>query len=140
MDGRVGCGLGGIAGLVRLIRDHGEAVEYDLITIGLRLDWLGTEALSWRDLWVIVRQAPRDSAIRRAVDPKVAHTTELELLRVIEYRTHLTAWLHTEDAKHRRNQPEPIRFPWEPKGDAFGLESMDRAEMARRLGWPAPTS
>jgi hypothetical protein len=57
---------GGIAGLCRLLGEHGEAIEYDLIQLGLRLDWLGTEALSWRDLLVIVRQAGPGSRLALA--------------------------------------------------------------------------
>jgi hypothetical protein len=33
----------------------------------LRLDWLGTRRLSWRDLLVIVKQAPRESSLARAM-------------------------------------------------------------------------
>jgi hypothetical protein len=33
----------------------------------LRLSWLGTEALTWRDLYVIVKQSPPDSAIHRSL-------------------------------------------------------------------------
>lgn len=58
---------GGIAGLLRLLDEHGEAVEYDLISLGLRLDDLGTPALSWRDLLVIVTNLPRTSALARDI-------------------------------------------------------------------------
>lgn len=58
---------GGILGLCRLLSEHGEAIEYDLITLGLRIESLGTPRLSWRDLWVIVRQAPRTSALARSI-------------------------------------------------------------------------
>lgn len=58
---------GGILGLCRLLREHGEAVEYDLLVLGLRRVDLGTRRLSWRDLWVIVRQSPRTSALARAI-------------------------------------------------------------------------
>jgi len=33
----------------------------------LRLSWLGSEALTWRDLYVIVKQSPRDSAVHRSI-------------------------------------------------------------------------
>ena len=35
--------------------------------MGLRLSWLGSEALTWRDLYVIVKQSPPDSAIHRSL-------------------------------------------------------------------------
>lgn len=63
---------GGIFGLVKFLREHGEAVEYHLITLGLRLEWVGTERLSWRDLWVIIQQSPPGSSIHAALDPEAA--------------------------------------------------------------------
>lgn len=47
---------GGILGLYRLLGEHGEAIEFDLLERHYRLDDLGTEALSWRDLFVLVRR------------------------------------------------------------------------------------
>ncbi|WPM94340.1 tail assembly chaperone [Arthrobacter phage Cupello] len=40
--------------------------------MGRSLEDLGTPALSWRDLFVIVRQAPATSALARAVTPELA--------------------------------------------------------------------
>lgn len=49
--------------------DLERAVERDLISVGLRLRWLGdgSDRLSWRDLSVILQEAPRNSAIGRHV-------------------------------------------------------------------------
>ena len=49
--------------------------------MGLRLDWLGTPALSWRDLWVIVQQSPPGSAIQRAALPDYV-PADIELARL----------------------------------------------------------
>lgn len=68
MAGRLADQHGGIAGLVELIEQHSEAVEYDLITHGLRLRDLGT-TFTWRDLLVIMKRQPRGSALSREVDP-----------------------------------------------------------------------
>lgn len=108
-----------------------------MIKLGLRLDWLGTPALSWRDLKVIVKHSPRDSALVQAIDPRAAHTNELELLRGLVYNTSLLVWLQTEDAQKRRNQPKPLRFPWEPATGLVDADVMTKEEMARRLGWAA---
>lgn len=40
--------------------------------IGRRLDDLGTPALSWRDLLVVVRQSGPGSALARAISPDLA--------------------------------------------------------------------
>lgn len=66
MGRRVGHHPGGIQGLIGFLREHGEAVEYDLIALGLRLEWLGSERLTWCDLRAIIHQAPRDSAVARS--------------------------------------------------------------------------
>lgn len=47
---------GGIVGLLELIDEHQEAVEFELLLIGRHLDELGTPALSWRDFLVLVRR------------------------------------------------------------------------------------
>ncbi|AYN58243.1 tail assembly chaperone [Arthrobacter phage Kepler] len=67
-----GVTVGGICSLAVLLEDHGEAIEYDLLVMGRRLEDLGTPALSWRDLLVIVRQAGPSSALVRALQPELA--------------------------------------------------------------------
>ena len=99
-------------GLLDLIEEHGEAVEYDLIDAGLRLRWLGTEALSWRDLLVRVRLSPKGSALYRTMHPHPDHTHEVELLRRIEYHTGWLTWAKTKDAETGRNRPEMCRCAW----------------------------
>lgn len=47
---------GGIAGLLELVDEHQEAIEFELLLIGRHLDELGTPSLSWRDLYVLVRR------------------------------------------------------------------------------------
>lgn len=49
-------GRGGIYGLLELLDEHQEAIEYELLVIGRHLDELGTRALTWRDLYVLVRR------------------------------------------------------------------------------------
>ncbi|AYN56831.1 tail assembly chaperone [Arthrobacter phage Andrew] len=64
--------VGGIAGLCLLLEEHSEAIEYDLLVMGRRLDDLGTPALSWRDLLVIVKHSGPSSALVRAVQPELS--------------------------------------------------------------------
>ncbi|PRB14463.1 hypothetical protein [Microbacterium sp. MYb62] len=47
---------GGIFGLLDLVDEHQEAIEFELLVIGRRLAELSTAALSWRDLFVLVRR------------------------------------------------------------------------------------
>ncbi|WAB10580.1 tail assembly chaperone [Gordonia phage Ecliptus] len=55
-----GISTGGIFGLHRLLEEHGEAVEYDLIERGLRLRDLGKPWFSWTDLRALEKRARTD--------------------------------------------------------------------------------
>jgi hypothetical protein len=113
MAGRLRGDGGGIFGLIDLLAEHGEAVEYDLIRAGLRLDDLGTERLSWRELKVVVRNTPaNESALRRAQSPEDSPWTATTLLlaeAVDALRT--LAWMKTKDGQKNRNRPQPIPRP-----------------------------
>jgi hypothetical protein len=56
----------GIASLHRLIAEHGEAIEYDLLRLGLDIRDLGG-ALSYRRLRVILANSAPDSAYARSI-------------------------------------------------------------------------
>ncbi|MBO0596592.1 hypothetical protein I2485_06845 [Nesterenkonia sp. E16_7] len=55
-------------------------MEYDLLQQGRSLDDLGTEALSWRHLEVIVAHVPRTSALGRALGGEQADWGAAEYL------------------------------------------------------------
>ncbi|MDI3330128.1 MAG: hypothetical protein QJR09_05245 [Micrococcus sp.] len=122
---------GEIFGLVGFLRDHGEAVEYHLLTLGLKLEQLGTDALSWRDLWVIITRAPAGSAIHRSVDPEAAAWASGEI----------NAWLFAaavdllahgnwqRQGKRNARKPEPVPRPGEKsKGAVFGADPIPVSE------------
>ncbi|MFM8155508.1 MAG: hypothetical protein ACKOAF_05465 [Actinomycetes bacterium] len=48
--------------------------------MGFRLEWLGTPRLTWRDLYVIVRNCKRDSALARAVHGESVHWSNTDHL------------------------------------------------------------
>lgn len=131
---------GGIRGLLTLLRQHREAVEYDLIALGLRLDWLGTEALSWRDLWVIVRRSKADSAVYRAQHPdEWAWGLPEQLLAATVDTLRAANW--------QRAGGKPKDFPWpiprpgvEPDTKTRGREPIPLDDMAKWLGWDETTT
>jgi len=137
MEGGLRCRRGGIRGLLELIHQHREAIEYDLIALGLRLDWIGSDRLTWRDLWVIVQRSPASSALTRARDPEAAQwDTAAQLLAGIFDTLQVANW--QRGPAKRRDFPKPLARPGvEPDtanliGSGAGIP-MD--EMARRLGW-----
>ncbi len=138
MAGSVRSEAGGIAGLVRLLSEHGEAVEFDLIRLGLRLDWLGSEALSWRDLLVIVRQSGPESALWR-VENGHSPLFDAELARSMEYSLRWLVWAKSKDAQRNANRPEPWQFAWEKKPNEYLGDVMTREEFDRVMGWTTTT-
>lgn len=115
-------------------------MEYELIRLGLRLDWLGTERLSWRDLLVIVQNQPRGSAIDLACNGEDALWGLPEQLQAgaIDVLQRL-AWLQTEDGRKGLRRPKPLPRPGVegPKNsERIGSNSVDidvmEAWLARR--------
>lgn len=131
---------GGIAGLVQILEDHGPAIEYDLIKLGLRLRQLGTDLLSWRDLLVIVQHSGHDTSLNVSMHPDAAPWKLGEhLLAVIADAVIAGNWMQSKDGQKNRNRPKPIPRPGvEPESKKFGgrAESMD--SIREWLGWGSP--
>lgn len=128
----VGCEPGGIAGLCELIRNHAEAVEFDLIRYGLRLRDLGSPHFTWRDFLVIVRRMPyADSALAAEMNPADSPWTLAEhLLAELVDVQRLALWAKTKDGSKNRNRPKPIERPGNRPtrigaGNGMSFEEMD---------------
>lgn len=67
MVGCVGGGPGGIGSLHGLIDEFAEAVGADLLTIGKRVDDIGSESFSWWDFKVWVAFRPPESILMTKV-------------------------------------------------------------------------
>ena len=110
-----------------------------MIALGFRLDWLASEALSWRDLLVIVRQAPPGSAVARAIEPERSEwgLSEQLLALVADYLAWIQ-WSKTEDGEKNRRRPKPIPRPGvEPEVEQrrIGTDPVSIAEMEKFLNW-----
>lgn len=123
-------------GLVAFIDDHSEEVEYDLIHLGLRLrDW-PNGGVSWRDLLVIVRQAPLDSAVYRAVSgDEWQRTPVIDFLRQIEHTSRVLAWQQGGGKSH--DYPALVPLPWDEPLDAQP-DAMSLEEVFEFMGWDMP--
>lgn len=119
---RVGHHDGGILGLVDFLEVHGEAVEYDLIGRGLRLRELGSARFSWLDLQIIVRGAPRDSAIGRSIGGATSEWGVTEhLLALLVDAVVIGNWQRQGNPHAPR--PHPLSRPGAPKqGTHLGKE------------------
>lgn len=138
MAGSVRGGPGGIQGLCRLLTEHGEAVEYDLLRLGLRLEWLGTKRLTWRDLLVIIRQAPFDSAVTKATAGMSAEFGVTDrLLMLVELRIRQLMWGMSD---RKTAEPTILAIPGEEQpqsesGNRFVGDPMTIEQMNAYLGW-----
>ena len=128
---------GGIAGLVLLLEEHGPAVEFDLIRLGLRLRDLGSEAFSWRDLLVIVQNGGPDTALARTMRPDEAPWGLSEhLLAVIADAVISGNWMQSKDGQRNRNRPKPIQRPGVvPDKKKFGGQAESIDTIRDWLGW-----
>lgn len=117
MDGGLRRRRGGILGILGELDKHGDAIAYDLLVLGLRLDDIGTGRCSWADVYTVMRGAPRTSAYARkrlGADADWDLTNEL-LASLID----MTQWHRYIDAGKRGPRPKPIPRPsTRSKGEA----------------------
>ena len=71
---------GGILGLVDLLEEHREALDYDLLTLGLDLNDVGSRHLDWRRLRAVVTYLPATSALGRSVHGDAASWSTTDYL------------------------------------------------------------
>lgn len=114
---------GGILGLLCVVEEHGDALEYDLIRAGLRLRDCPSEAFTWRDLLVFVRHSDDRSALWQAQHPKFkGWPIEARLLAIIANALRWLVWAKTRDGAKNRNKPVPIGPDMNDKVSRPGLK------------------
>lgn len=82
--------------------------------MGLRLDDLGTERLTWRDLLVVVQHRPQDSALARALDGDEAVWSLTDHLLAITIDVlNIANWQRENAGKGKGQSPtrKPKRMP-----------------------------
>ncbi|ATL65146.1 DUF5361 domain-containing protein [Nocardia terpenica] len=73
---------------------------------------VGSPEFDWRDLLVLIRQSPRDSALMAAAHPEAARWGQGEfLLAELVDLTALLLWAKTVDGAKNRNRPRPYPRP-----------------------------
>lgn len=122
---------GGIAGLLELIEEHGQALQVDLLRLGLNLRDVGTPALTWADLLAIVKDNPEDSALTRSVNGTTPEqrmwTMDRLLLAEAVDTLRLLMWAKTEDGQKGRNRPPKIPRPGVDDRDVEAIGSKESA-------------
>lgn len=137
MGEKWGTHCGGIIGLLGEIEKHGQALEYDLIRMGLRLRRVGSKEFTWRDLWIIVQQLPADAHFnmsRAGHPPLTVGMSVLDATVAILNTLRLANWQRAGD--NTRPRPETARLPWwpQPRGQQSKLGS-DPVQANRFSDW-----
>lgn len=94
-----------------MIDNHRDDLENELISRGVRLRWLGSPLLSWRDVYIIATHAKPGSPLARALDPSLAWTQTDYWLQSIEYSLRWLVWAKTKDGQKGRKKPKPVTPP-----------------------------
>lgn len=81
-----------------------------MIKLGLRLDWLGTPILTWRDLKVIIKHLPPDSAVGKDLHPKHWEWMDLRTQLLAGLLNTLAQQVHLKYGGRRRFEP-PVKVP-----------------------------
>lgn len=105
----------GSLSLLRFVEEHEEAVEFDLIALGLRLRELGGPRLTLRDLWIIVRRNGRTPGTEIygsefGIEENRWGLTEHLLAHVFD-ALQTQVWMKTKDGQKGRNPPKPFPRP-----------------------------
>lgn len=132
-----GIGYADLQALLETLEDdeHRAAIEADLVALGLRLRHVGTDVLTWHELYAVLTHLPRDSAFFRATHPD-EHEWDLQALLLAEIADALKVgnWQRGEGKKSE--YPKPIPRPGiEPDSQTYGKGAIPIDQMAAWLGW-----
>lgn len=111
-------------------------MAYDLIGMGLRLRDVGSPEFSWGDLWIVLRQSGRDTALYRAMNPD-DHEWTVPALLLAEIADGVNVGNWQRGSGKKRDYPKPIPRPGVvPDAQVYGGKSsaLPIDEMAEWLG------
>lgn len=138
MGGGVRHERGGILAVLTLIDEHREPIEFDLISLGLRLRDCPSPGFNWRDLWVICRRLGRSSELYKAMNPDddTSWSVTDYLLALVADNTAFRLW---QAAGGKGRKPKPIPRPGDTK--KYSGDSLPVSDMAEWLGegWGDPS-
>lgn len=86
------------------------------------------------DLADLAANLPPGCALYRATGGDMAWSAETHMLAAVEFRLRVLAWQKTEDGKHGRNKPEPIKAPpsvYEKQAEEKRLSARAQAYLKR---------
>ena len=130
MAGRQRRDHGGILGLQQqLVKpDVRAALHYDLLTRGLTLDLLGSEAFTWYDLKVVFKHLQNDTKSALSIELHgVRWSIEAQLTAVVADHLAFANWQRA--GRRSATKPKRIPRPWEkPATTSLGTEPIPIAD------------
>ncbi|ALY09795.1 tail assembly chaperone [Arthrobacter phage Preamble] len=123
-----GVSLGGIEALLGFLREHRGAIEYTLLSMGLRLDWLGSDDLDWRELWQIIAHTQMGSALAESMHGEQSRWKITDyLLAMVADALHDANW---QRGGGKGAQPERVKRPGvkDKNTQSFGSEPIKISE------------
>lgn len=122
---------GGILSLLDLVDEHGEALEFDLIALGLRLRDCPSPEFNWRDLFTVCRYLGRDSKLYASMNPDddTSWGVAEYLLATVVDNGNARLW---QAAGGKSKKPKPVTRPGDMK--RVRGDSLPVADMAEWLG------
>lgn len=75
---------------------------------------------------------PPESATARSLDPHWQRTPQVDLLREVEFRLRILAWMQTVDGSKGRNVPDRLALPWDARATDVDVHEWD--DLADALG------
>lgn len=119
----LGCPSGGIFGLLELVAEHREAIEYELLDRGYGYEDIGTRNLSWGDLRTLVQrwQHLPGNAFAESLVGHAVWSVEAQLIAGLIDVTSVSNYYLAKSAGARSpKKPKPIPRPWDAKPQTFG--------------------
>lgn len=131
-----GGGIQSLAGLIWGDVGLRSAIAADLIGVGLRLRWLGTEGLTWADLWDVCANLSQDSAAARyKLGMSGVSLTHLLLQEVVNGERVAMAQRASGKRKVKPKLLDLSKRTSVTTGFRHKPNAMTREEIDRRLGW-----
>lgn len=116
-------------------------VEYEAIRVGHRLRHVPSPGFSWRDLLVVVVNAPDDSPLRRVMSD-CGHSSAEHIALIQQHSLDVANWQRGSGKARDRPKPLTCLLPPDqrPEVTRFGDAQMTLEETADWIGWSLPAA
>lgn len=113
---------GGILGLLELVTEHREAVEFELLERGYGIGDIGTLTLSWTELRVLIRRwvSLPHNALAESIAGYSVWSIGEQLLAMLVDSTAWSNYIAQRAAGGKPAKPQPLPRPWDAKPQTYG--------------------